>query len=54
MMHDGDELAFCGGDFEVMALEVDGVIVVDAPGGAQGKVEIQKSGRRARSQGCGA
>ena len=31
-----------GGDLVVTAVEVDGVVVVDAPGAAQGEVEIEK------------
>jgi len=42
MMHDGDELPFGGRNFEIVTLEVDGVVVVDAPRGAQRKVEIQE------------
>jgi len=40
MVHDGDELAFGGRDFEIEVLEVNGVVVIDASGGAKGKVEI--------------
>lgn len=47
MMHDGDELAFGGSNFEIATLEVDGVVVIDASRGAQRKVEIQERGRRA-------
>ena len=42
MEHEGDGLAESGGDLIVAAVEVDGVVVVDAPGAAQGEVEIEK------------
>ena len=35
MEHEGDGLAESGGDLIVAAVEVDGVVVVDAPGAAQ-------------------
>ena len=46
MMEEGDGLVESGGDFVVVAVEVDGVVMIDAPGAAQGKVQIEeRSGR---------
>ena len=41
MMDEGDGLAESGGDFVIVAVEVDGVVLVDAAGTAQGKVQIE-------------
>lgn len=46
MMDEGEGLAQSGGDFVVMTLEVDGVVVLDAPGAAQGEVQIEQRGWR--------
>ena len=44
MMDEGDGLAQSGGDFVIVTLEVDGVVVADAPGAAQGEVQIEQRG----------
>ena len=46
MMHDGYGFPECARNLVIAALEVDGMVVVDAALRAQGKVEIQESGRR--------
>jgi hypothetical protein len=51
MLHDGDGLALGGRDLVGKALEVDGLVMVDAPGSAQGKVQIQQRRRRTGSDG---
>lgn len=45
-MHDGHALAFGVGNRVILPLEIDGVIVVDSPGSAQGKMEIEQDGWR--------
>ena len=51
VMYDGDGLALGGRDLVGKALEVDCLIVVDAPGSAQGKVQIQQRCGRTGSDG---
>ena len=48
MMDEGDGLAKSRGDFVIVALEVDGVVVVDAAGATQGKVQIEQCGGRSQ------
>jgi len=54
MMHDGHALAFGVGNLVISPLEIDGVVVVDSPGSAQGKMEIEQGGWGARPHRSGA
>jgi hypothetical protein len=42
MVEEGDGLAERRGDFVVLAIEVDGVVVVQAAGGTKREVEIEQ------------
>jgi len=46
MVNEGDSFAESGGDFIVVAIEVNGEDVVDAAGTAKGKVEVEQRGWR--------
>jgi len=52
MMNEGDGLAQSGGDFVAVAVEVDGVVVVDAPRAAQGEVQVEQRGGRGGTDGA--
>ena len=50
MEQEGDGLAEGGRDFVVLAVEVDGVVVVHAAGGAEREVEVEQGGGRCGAQ----
>jgi len=50
VVDDSGGLAESGGDFVILAVEVDGVIMVNAAGAAQGEVQIEQCGGRDGAQ----
>ena len=48
-MNNGDPLASCGTDFIGCSFEIDGPVIVDPPGRAQRKVEVEQGSIRRRA-----
>ena len=53
VVKDGDGFAFGRSDLVVAALEIDGVVIVDPAGAAQGEMQIQKRRCRTRAKRAG-